>query len=107
MGHVLYKPEDFTKEEIYRENIIAVAVVYHEMKICKLCGKIEDELVLVCQGRARDIMDSINGVGIQFDMSQIQFHPKLHPRFSRITLYGTRSGRFSCKSTNIREVEKQ
>ena len=36
--HVLYVNSDFTKEEIARKNIIAVSVIIHKMKICKMCG---------------------------------------------------------------------
>ena len=36
--HVYFQKEDFTTEEIARENILAVAVLKHKEKICKYCG---------------------------------------------------------------------
>jgi hypothetical protein len=62
-GHVLYTASDFTKEEIERDNILAVQVIEHGLSICKVCGKAERELnwdcdtVLSCQGCHEDLSD--------------------------------------------------
>jgi len=43
-GHLLYGPEDFTREEIDRRNSLAVAVIEGGLGICKQCGAAEAEL---------------------------------------------------------------
>lgn len=42
-SHNIYKKEDFTKEEIERNNILAVMVIHEGSSICKKCGN--DELL--------------------------------------------------------------
>jgi len=42
--HTLYKPSDFTDEEIERKNILAVMVIDENRLICKKCGKSDAEL---------------------------------------------------------------
>ena len=36
--HEFYTPEDFTPEEIGRKNVLAVACITENRKICKRCG---------------------------------------------------------------------
>ena len=37
-GHVLYDASDFTDEEYYSGNTIAVLVIDGGLSVCKLCG---------------------------------------------------------------------
>ena len=41
-NHVFYTKEDFTEEEIARDNILAVVVIEFGAKICKRCGYEEE-----------------------------------------------------------------
>lgn len=43
-GHTPYTAEDFTPEEIARENILAMAVIRDGAQICKYCGAQDQEL---------------------------------------------------------------
>lgn len=47
-GHVLFKPSDFTDEEIERENIIAYTVITLGEAVCKKCFCRESELDIYC-----------------------------------------------------------
>lgn len=49
LGHKLYKKEDFTQEEIMRENIIAVMVINEGRHICKVCGEYDEGLDTWCK----------------------------------------------------------
>ena len=40
--HVYYTPEDFTSEEVRRDNPLAIAVIRDGYRICKFCGKQEN-----------------------------------------------------------------
>ena len=88
MGHELYTKDDFTWEEIASDNVLAIAVVFHDFKICKLCEKAEDELLLKCKSYRKELRQLYPETYLEFDESYIQIHPNLHPRF-----YGTISGR--------------
>lgn len=46
--HILYTADDFTQEEIERENILAVHAIDQGLSICKVCGKAESELRWSC-----------------------------------------------------------
>lgn len=48
MSHVLYTREDFTEEEAARENVIYMLVVKDGVKICRKCGRVNDELIDDC-----------------------------------------------------------
>lgn len=49
--HDIYDGTDFTEEELNDRNKLAVMVLDWGMKICKYCGKSEDELTCKCQSR--------------------------------------------------------
>jgi hypothetical protein len=58
--HVLYKDRDFTREEIARENPLAMAVIRDQLRICKYCGRTgRIELREPCKSRASEA--HING----------------------------------------------
>lgn len=42
--HTLYTAADFTRDEIARANVLAVAVIDEGRQICKQCGSDEEEL---------------------------------------------------------------
>ena len=43
-GHKLYKPKDFTNDELDQRNTLAVLVIEGGLGICKECGAAEIEL---------------------------------------------------------------
>jgi hypothetical protein len=44
MKHELYTPDDFTSEEYYRGNVLAIAVIDGGLGVCKSCGAAEVQL---------------------------------------------------------------
>jgi hypothetical protein len=38
MSHKLYTSDDFTEEEYYRRNVLAIAVIDGGLDVCKQCG---------------------------------------------------------------------
>jgi formylmethanofuran dehydrogenase subunit E len=53
MSHQIYKKEDFTKEEIERDNIIARMVINHGQLICKKCGEIIKDVNKRCKNDSK------------------------------------------------------
>ena len=49
--HILYTKDDFTEEEIARENRLAVVVIKEGRRICKICGRTDEELLERCGAR--------------------------------------------------------
>ena len=43
-GHILYRADDFTHEEIERKNKLAVAVIEGGLSVCKRCGAVESDV---------------------------------------------------------------
>lgn len=54
-GHVLYDASDFTDEEYYSGNTIAVLVIDGGLSVCKLCGAAESQLDEPCKRGEREI----------------------------------------------------
>jgi len=48
-SHVVYKPSDFTEEEVARGNVLAVAVINDGHLICKKCGRQDEQLETYCK----------------------------------------------------------
>lgn len=47
-SHELLTTEDFTKEEIERRNLLAIAVIEEGLLHCKHCGAVGSELAIPC-----------------------------------------------------------
>ena len=48
-GHVLYKPSDFTSEEINSGNKLAQVVIEGDLQVCMKCGEYESGLNTPCK----------------------------------------------------------
>lgn len=59
--HVLYQESDFTEEEYYHENRLALAVIDGGLSVCKKCGEYEAVLEARCTAsneyRSLDLRD--------------------------------------------------
>jgi len=51
MRHILYTSDDFTDEEIQRENKLTVMVIDGGLHVCKICGEYEAGLDGPCKAR--------------------------------------------------------
>ncbi len=47
--HELYKPSDFTQEELDQRNNLAVAVCETGLAVCKRCGATTSRILLPCR----------------------------------------------------------
>lgn len=48
-SHTVYQPSDFTVEEIRRGNVLAVAVIVNDEKICMICNRSGECLESPCR----------------------------------------------------------
>ena len=48
--HELYRPSDFTQEELDRRINLAVAVCETGLAVCKRCGATTSRMLLPCRG---------------------------------------------------------
>ena len=47
--HELYRPSDFTQEELDLKNVLAVAVCETGLAVCKRCGATTSRILLPCR----------------------------------------------------------